>query len=244
MIPKKIIGVYHIACINHYLDIVCEQLDMLHSSGLYNACNKLLIYVSMYNDDSALDEKITERDPDNKFLLFKSKKNLKEKFALDNFREHISDEDCMFYFHTKGVSRVNNSSCGHTPESYNGWRTVLNYYIIDKWRINLKLLEKFDAVGCFMNQWPVYHFSGNFWWANINYIMDLPNCENHYLAPEMWLAPNFSNNFVSLANNDKRSPDVHLTRTDEDILKNITTSALNNKQFKKTKYYKKYYHDK
>lgn len=241
---KKIIGVYHIACMNHYLDIVCEQLDILHSSGLYNACNKLLIYISMYNDDSTLDEKITERDPDNKFLLFKSKKNLKEKFALDNFKEHISDEDYMFYFHTKGVSRVNSSRPGKANKCYSEWRTILNHYTIDKWRINLKLLEEFTAVGCFMTRWPVHHFSGNFWWCNISYIMDLPDCKNHYLAPEMWLGANFNNNFISLSNEHINNSNMHVNRSDEHILKNVTTCFKDNKQFKQAPYFKKYYNNK
>ena len=87
----------------------------------------------------------------------------------------------------------------------------------------------------------MYHFSGNFWWAKIDYIIDLPDCENHYYAPEMWLGANFNNNFISLSNERKQDNRLHVGRTDESILKNITTSILDNKRFKKTLYYQKHY---
>jgi|TARA_Y100000289_G_scaffold39202_1_gene38646 hypothetical protein len=230
---KKIVGVYHLACMNHYIDVFCEQFDSLHSSGLYKACNKLLIYISIYDNDPILNNKLKEYDPENKFLIFKSKDNLREKFAINDFRAHITDEDYMFYFHSKGVSRLKGP--------FANYRKVLNYYIIHKWNINLTLLEKYDAVGCFFTRWPEHHFSGNFWWARIDYITNLPDCKDHYLAPEMWLGANFNNNFVSLANDGKGQIEIHLTTTDKDILKNATCSIINNKFFKNSPYYKKYY---
>ena len=219
---------------NHYIDVFCEQFDLLHSSGLYTASNKLLIYISKYDDNLILDNKLKEYDPDNKFLIFKSKDNLKEKFAINLFRNHISDESYMFYFHSKGVSRKINA-----PSQV--WRKNLDFYTISKWKISLELLKKYDAVGCFLSRWPVYHFSGNFWWAKIDYIIDLPDCENHYYAPEMWLGANFNNNFISLSNERKQDNRLHVGSTDESILKNITTSILDNKRFKKTLYYQKHY---
>ena len=231
---KKILGVYHLACMNHYIDVFCEQFDLLHSSGLYKACNKLLIYISKYDDNPILNNKLKEYDPDDKFLIFTSEENLKEKFAINDFRNHISDERYMFYFHSKGVSRAIDA-----PQQV--WRKNLDFYTISKWKISLDLLKEYDAAGCFLTRWPVHHFSGNYWWAKIDYIIDLPDCEHHYLAPEMWLGANFNNNFISLSNNNKFKMDIHLARTDEDILKNITSSILNNKNFKNTPYFKRHY---
>lgn len=231
---KKILGVYHLACMNHYIDVFCEQFDLLHSSGLYTASNKLLIYISKYDDNPILDNKLKEYDPDNKFLIFKSKDNLKEKFAINLFRNHISNESYMFYFHSKGVSRKITS-----PSQV--WRKNLDFYTISKWKISLELLKNYDAVGCFLTRWPVYHFSGNFWWAKIDYIIDLPDCGDHYLAPEMWLGANFNNNFISLSNIHREKNRTHIERTDESILKNITTSIIYNEWFKERPIWQKYY---
>jgi hypothetical protein len=231
---KSITGVYHLACMNHYIDVFCEQFDLLHSSGLYTASNKLLIYISLDDNNPILKNKLKEYDPDNKFLIFKSKDNLKEKFAVNDFRNHIEDESYMFYFHSKGVSRD-----PHSPSQM--WRKNLDFYTISKWKISLELLKKYDAVGCFLTRWPMHHFSGNFWWARISYITNLPDCKNHYLDPEMWIGENFNNNFVSMTNRVKISADTHLTRTDEDIYKNITCSVIDNKHFKESLLYKKHY---
>ena len=140
----------------------------------------------------------------------------------------------MFYFHSKGVSRSKN-------DKRQLWRKILNFYTISKWKINLELLKQYDAVGCFLTRWPEYHFSGNFWWATIDYITNLPDCGGRYLDPEMWLAPNFNNNFVSLSNHEKHLLDIHLTRTDKDIFKNVTCSIIDNIFFKSTPQYKENY---
>jgi hypothetical protein len=229
---EKILGVYHLACMNHYIDVFCEQFDLLHSSGLYKSCNKLLIYISVYDNNYKLDSKLKEYDPDSKFLIFKSKDNLKEKFAINDFRNHIEDENFIFYFHSKGVS--NKINC---PTQ--NWRKILDFYTISKWKINLELVKKYNAVGCFLTRWPTHHFSGNFWWAKIDYIIDLPDCEDHYLASEMFLAPHFNDNFISLAKNHKCNLPFHLNRSSEDILENITSQIIDNKEFKNTDYYRR-----
>ena len=235
---SKILGIYHLACMNDYIDIFCEQFDLLHSSGLYTALDKLLIYISMYDNNPILNNKLKEYDPDNKFLVFKSEANLKEKFAIDDFRNHIEDESYVFYFHSKRVSTKPDDEKYLIKEE---WRKNLNFYTISKWKISLELLKQYDAVGCFLTRWPEHHFAGNFWWARINYITNLPDCRNHYLAPEMWLGGNFNNNFVSLTNDLRFSAGIHAKRADEDIFKNVTCSIIDNKGFKTFRYYKKNY---
>lgn len=250
---KKILGVYHLACMNHYIDIFCEQFNLLHSSGLYRRCNKILIYISLYNNDLILDSKLKEYDPDNKFLIFKDITNTREKFAINDFRNHIEDEAHMIYFHSKSVSHTqkNNMKIFHKKQS---WREILNFYTISKWKISLELLKQYDAVGCFLTRWPTYHFSGNFWWANIEYVKNIPNCEDFYLAPEIFIGEHFKNNFINLTEGKEFIVDLHSRRTDEDILNNINVNFIDNEHFwyhkpdiflvehyKKTKYWEDFY---
>lgn len=210
------------------MDVFCEQFDLLHSSGLYKRCNKFLIYVSLYEDNLILDRKLKEYDPDSKFLVFKTRDNLKEKFAFDDFRNHIEDEIYMFYFHSKSVSYQPTGEMYCQFQNKQNWRKVLDFYTIEKWRINLEFIEKYDAVGCFLTKMPVHHFAGNFWWAKINYVKNLPNCGDHYLSPEMFLGEHFNNNFISLTIEKREQFNFHSRMTDEDILKNITSTILIN----------------
>lgn len=85
-------------------------------------------------------------------------------FAKDN------PEYKILYIHTKGASNY--------TKNINDWRNLMNYFCIDQWRYCVKLLNSYDAVGCNLLDYPDNdilrpHFSGNFWWANAEYINKL-----------------------------------------------------------------------
>ena len=234
MTSKKILGVYHIGCIGRYLHIVRKQLEMLYTSGLYNRMKKLIIFISNYNEnDSRLKTILELYDPKRKFVLQVSKDNLMEKFAINEFRKYIQDESYVFYFHSKGVSHSSKEM------NYHNWRKILDHYTIKQWELNLKLLLKNHAVGCFLTKYPTYHFSGNFWWARTEYVMKLPpKCGDAYLSPEMWIGTNYdSDTFVSFTNDEKYNYKYHREINNKNkILQNITKEVLENKKAKNYQY--------
>lgn len=232
-IPKDIYGVYYICCFgSYYLDIVEEQLTILTNSGLYNDSKKILIFITLYEKDKCniLDEKLTKFDTNNKFQIITSELNLYEKFAINNYKQYIdSDDYYMYYFHTKGITRINE------PNSpYHSRRKNLNYYILQNYKLCLQYLKEYDAVGCSLSRYPLLHFSGNFWWTKSSHTYRLPNkINNEYLACEMYICCH-EGKFISLDNNtndisyetlisDDYQKNNHIT---EDIIDNICHKNL------------------
>ena len=220
-IVAPIYGVYFICCINNYLDIVKEQLKVL-DDGLIEVTSKLLIFITNYEDDKCLElDKILNNS---KFVLIKTKENLYEKYSINNYKTYITDEVYyLYYFHTKGVSKWGD-------DLYNcmsSRRKVLNYYTLSKYKINIDLLNEYDAVGCNLSLYPKKHFSGNFWWSKSNYLETLNNVDNGYLSPEMYILSNSMCKYISLTNSAVvNSIDDYNFLSDNEIKNNLTTDFI------------------
>jgi hypothetical protein len=66
---------------------------------------------------------------------------------------------------------------------------MMLYFLVNKCADCFELLESYDAVGCNYLENPFRHFSGNFWWANSNYIKHLDlidNTDERHFA-EWWI---------------------------------------------------------
>jgi hypothetical protein len=230
---KVIYGVYFICCINNYIEIVEEQLSLIFSSGLYNVTNKLLLFITMYNPEyNMLHDTINKYDKHKKIVIIQSRENLYEKFAINNYKKYISDSDYyLYYFHTKGLSKATNSIfCGR--------RKILNYYTLEKYKINIELLSKYDAVGCSLSLYPKMHFSGNFWWSKSCYINILSDVINdNYLSVEMYILSNPTCKFVSLAQDTNifniDSFNRYHYRDDVEIIDNLTNVPIVIEKYKR-----------
>jgi hypothetical protein len=149
---------------------------------------------------------------------------LYEKFAINNYKNHIpaeSEKYYLYYFHTKGVTHG-------SEEYYINIRRNLLFYLI-KMDISLKLLQHFDAVGCDLSLFPKKHFSGNFWWSKSEHVNTLENVGDGYLAPEMYICSNENKKYVSLSQHCKT--DLHsntFTKSNEEIIQQITSSEIIN----------------
>jgi hypothetical protein len=87
--------------------------------------------------------------------------------ALKEDADSHNEIDYIGYAHLKGLSR---------PKDPNAidWRNYLTYWTIEQWQDNINELDKgAEAVGPNLLSYPWPHFSGNFWWANSNYIRRL-----------------------------------------------------------------------
>jgi hypothetical protein len=74
--------------------------------------------------------------------------------------------DSVLYLHTKGVSQREDY------KEVDDWiDLMLHFLLMDGNKI---LLNRYDCIGCNYKQQPKPHFSGNFWWANCNYLGGLP----------------------------------------------------------------------
>lgn len=78
-------------------------------------------------------------------------------------------EDYIGYAHLKGLSRPDLKD-----QKAVDWRHYLSYWIIEQWEDNVNALKEgyeTSSVNWMDAPWP--HYSGNFWWANSNYIRRL-----------------------------------------------------------------------
>ena len=75
----------------------------------------------------------------------------------------LNPEYKVLYLHTKGITCQDN-------ENVMDWIDMMKYFVIDQHDNCSKLLKSHDSVGCNYSAQPYKHFSGNFWWANSNYI--------------------------------------------------------------------------
>jgi len=100
----------------------------------------------------------------------------------------------LLYLHTKGITS--------SSDNVKDWVDYMKYFMIDKHEDCIRKLNQYDAVGCNYLAKPYQHFSGNFWWANTNYLSDL-NIQNLKVRhdAEWWVLSN-TNNYHSVHNSN------------------------------------------
>jgi hypothetical protein len=97
------------------------------------------------------------------------------------------NDDCeILYLHTKGITHPND-------KKIIDWRNMMLYFLINKCTDCFELLKTYDTIGCNRITTTASHYSGNFWWANSNYIKSLNKIShgsaNKYDA-EFWILSN------------------------------------------------------
>ena len=99
-----------------------------------------------------------------------------------------NNDDCeILYLHTKGITHP-------YYKQIVDWRNMMLYFLVNKCTDCFELLKTYDTIGCNRMTTTANHYSGNFWWANSNYIKSLnkiSDSANKYDA-EFWLFSNKS----------------------------------------------------
>jgi len=142
--------------------------------------------------------------------------------------DHARREDAHFlYMHAKGVTSYERClRAGRYEEfrNYLYWRKFLEWAVVERWQECNSLLERFDVVGCNYSEWPMKHFSGNYWWSKSEYIKNIAHinddawwaseCQRHpdvnpltwRLRDEMWICHGDNAKMCSLKNADRPPP--------------------------------------
>jgi hypothetical protein len=83
-------------------------------------------------------------------------------------QDDIEDDDYIFYFHTKGASKINTG----LYELESNWRKNLNYYLITKYTEVIRNLKEYNTFGYQLEELDngINIYSGNFWWSTGKYI--------------------------------------------------------------------------
>lgn len=228
-----IYGVYYICCIGEYKQIVKEQLETIHHSGLLSKTRLIYCFICQYKEEimQILQPYLS------KLKIISTTENLYEKFALETCRSHLPlsiDFYYLYYFHTKGVS--------HDPKKHQVFherRRNLDFFILRQYETCIFWLDHhYDAVGTSLSLYPALHFSGNFWWTTSRHFARLPKTlRNTYYAPEMYICSHPDGKYISVCQttNNKTIKDYQML-SKENILRQSTSSPIKNKFCKNLKF--------
>lgn len=185
--------VFHVAAIPGSDATIAPMVNSIEQSGLLDASVK--IHVITVGDLNSINLSPVESG---KYKIYSYSKDISYcEFPSINFVKFLSNkiDGKICYVHTKGVTR--------RSESVNDWRDYLSYFNIERWEDRLKDLTSYDTTGVnllgskdFYNNhpgsWAVHpstaplHYSGNFWWANAEYVRGLPEPMSGYTPDEDW----------------------------------------------------------
>ena len=174
---------YHLYAINDWYTIFIDQLRIMLTSGLYDACEEINIgFIGFAEDKQLFDRLFVNQYPKLKVRYY-SDNPMEYEFPTIRLIEEDTSNYAGLYFHTKGVTRPFEPIISH-------WRAWLNEAVVNNWRLHYEnVCNEYDLSSVNYLTSPD-HFSGNFYWFNSNYIFKLPKIDdldknNRYHA-EQW----------------------------------------------------------
>lgn len=172
---------YHMFCLNDYLERFKKTFNKIKDSGLYNNLNHLYINVVSSNDNDF--EYVKSLLQDQKIKLVRIANNVQGEIDTLKFMHNTCMKNELnkhvLYLHSKGVSRTGNANV-------QAWIDYMEYFVITKWKDCLDRLEDHDTCGVNLQFVPGAHYSGNFWWANTDYLKKLKPLE---ISMREWKVP-------------------------------------------------------
>jgi hypothetical protein len=184
---------FHVYLKNDFSHILLDKFKKFKASGLYEKADK--IYLTLFGDIEKNQEFLTDlEDLYNKiqYVSITNKEYNNEadtlNFMLKKANEYSSNTP-MLYVHTKGVSYTHPV----LKNNIKAWVRYLDLYNLKNWEICVEGLKDNDAAGGFYVENPK-HFQGNFWWANSDYLKNLPKINNTNIDSlnrgEFWILSN------------------------------------------------------
>jgi hypothetical protein len=179
---RHVIGYFHICQKDGWERSFDLIYNYLKNSGLYDRSHE--IRCGIVNDEGYIISNYRLNDPKLKIIVYESSDKY-ERPTLLHMKECSNtdpENTAYYYLHTKGLRHYGTESEHNVID----WIKLLLYWNISKWKIALNMLNYYDIYGC--NACFRDHYSGNFWWTNINHVKELPNhIEDYYIAPERWV---------------------------------------------------------
>ena len=196
---------FHVYLKIGYSHVLLSKFKKFKLSGLYEKSNK--IYLTLFGDDfnthADFLNDLKELYPKIEYALITNQEFMNEpdtlNFMLKKANEYSSNTP-MLYLHTKGLSYTHPIM----KRNVEAWVRYLDLFVINKWEECVKALEENDAAGGLYVYQDPKHFSGNFWWANSDYLKTLPRLNsynfNKFNRGEFWILSN-TNKVYSVQDN-------------------------------------------
>lgn len=188
----NIMEVYlHAYCKNNYGSVILSKIRKFREAGLWESISSFNIPVSGRRDiDEEFLSDLASLSP--KINIFEHQNPVfnNEPDTLNYIRnrvENFEQNTPILYMHTKGVSWTDPT----LRRNIDGWVRYLDLYTIAKWKECIRALETHDVASGLFSYEPMKHFSGNFWWANSDYLKTLPYLDKENIKPlergEFWI---------------------------------------------------------
>jgi len=180
--------------INHWYSVITDQMRILLTSGLYDACDEISIGCIGFPEEKALLEKLVVNLYPKLKIKYFSENPMEYEFPTLKLIEADITPHVGFYFHTKSITRPFETIINH-------WRMWLNESILNLWREHYERVCNGYDVSSVNEMKSPDHFSGNFWWFRRDYIYRLPKIDtldkNNRFAAEQWICMCDSKNIYS-----------------------------------------------
>jgi hypothetical protein len=171
---EKIVVFIHAAILGRCALRLNQYFDLMKSSGLYDACEKVYVnYVGTgefpINVDKFFD---SSKDENPKIVFRRVSEDLLEfelptHVALWNFAKENPGYKIL-YIHTKGI-HIEINQC------IEDWVSYMIHFNIGHWASCVERLNFYKTCGVDLRRHPTLHYSGNFWWATSDHIASLPD---------------------------------------------------------------------
>lgn len=185
---------FHCYCFGSYASILYNKYKKINNSELLKNIDNFYVIVSNTQERhkdflqqfSTLSNKI-------KIINLSNPVFNDESDTLNFILQQSNDSSTnrrILYLHTKGVTHSHQL----VKKNVDAWVEYLDLYNIHKWKECVDALDTHDVAGGLYESSNPKHFSGNFWWANTNYIKTLPEItEKNYKLfnrGEFWILSN------------------------------------------------------
>jgi hypothetical protein len=183
---------FHVYLKSGYTRVLMDKFKKFTISGLYAKANKfnLILFGNVDTQAEFLNE-LKEMYPKIEYGVISNAVFNNEPDTLNLMIKKANEYEentPMLYLHTKGLSYTDSN----LKKNIDAWVRYLDLYVINKWEECVDSLKDNDAAGGFFCDGDYNkHFQGNFWWANSDYIKNLPKIEPHnlekYNRGEFWV---------------------------------------------------------
>lgn len=185
---------FHCYCFGSYASVLYNKYKKINNSELLKNIDNFYVIVSNTQERhkdflqqfSTLSNKI-------KIINLPNPVFNDESDTLNFILQQSNDSSTnrrILYLHTKGVTHSHQL----VKKNVDAWVEYLDLYNIHKWKECVDALDTHDVAGGLYESSNPKHFSGNFWWANTNYIKTLPEItEKNYKLfnrGEFWILSN------------------------------------------------------
>tara|TARA_R110000822_G_scaffold71096_1_gene171504 strand:+ start:1889 stop:2584 length:696 start_codon:yes stop_codon:yes gene_type:complete len=203
---------------HNWYEIIEEQLHKLVNSGLYESATE--IYYGAYAPHQfqlyKFIDLVKSFDSESKIKIVIHPKNDGERQTMILLQEVCKNypDAYTLYYHTKGITSLQNHNGGVKYKNIESWRHILEYFNIELWEECIQKLQipKNDICGVLYcgksGQFYNFYYPGNFWWGKTSYLNNLPDMKerDNRMGCELWIGC-IEHNWVNLY--DKQYPDIY-----------------------------------